>query len=514
MTSPHLRAPGRAVLALLLLASATVAMATATAGPAAAAPCAGGNRSISGTVEGPGRPLRLGQVSIVLLDSAGRQIGLDGCLRTPGVYATTILVNAKPGGCCFILPGTGATSSPFTDHTGTYTLTRNWSVSGIPSNAVQVLIETYTKRSGGQPNTSTERYGHSMRRITSIGTGPIHLVQPLRCGLGGSRTGSLAGRVFDNGAQVTATRVSAFSTSPDDGNGGSILAFNVVGLAPAGPVPGRRPHPRHVLDLPHRRRHDPPGRRPRGVGLCRDDRRRRRPRLGAAEPGHRGGRRLGRRRRRRTGRLHQRPVGAAIRRRHERHGAAGLHLRHDRRHPRGRRLERRRHRRAGGLPARRVVAPEQHQHQRRHPQDDRLRHQLATSPSPATGTATASTSPPSSGAASGSCATNRAPPGAPYARFVYGTTGDLPVGAGTGTATATNRPAIFRRGEWYLRNGSEHHRRTTASRFTYGISGDRPAVGDWDDDAPDEPGILRQRIWYLRGNTSTQGTILSYRFPA
>ena len=54
----------------------------------------------------------------------------------------------------------------------------------------------------------------------------------------------------------------------------------------------------------------------------------------------------------------------------------------------------------------------------------------------------------------------------------------------------------------------------TIAHFLYGISGDRPAAGNWDADAPDEPGILRQRMWYLRGSTGSQGTILSYRFPA
>jgi hypothetical protein len=509
---PNLRATGRAALALLLCASATVAIATTAAEPAEAA-CAGGNRTISGTVEGQDDRFLSVQVSFVLLDSAGREIGMDGCLRGSG-YAATVLVNSK-GTCCLILPATGATSSPYTDQTGTYTLTRNWSLSGIPSNAAQVWIETYTKRAGNQPNTSTERYGHTIRRITSIGSGPIHIVQPLRCGLSGAgqvgSTGSLAGRVFDNGTQVTATRVSAFSTSADDGNGGSILGFNVVGTHPTGQfrvdaltpgtysifltvgantrrVDGLRVDPcaETTIDLAVRGSvppspdiavsgdfdgdgDDEPGVFTNGRWQLRSDAGNGGTALPAFTYGVAG----------------DYPVVGdfdgdgddepAIFRRGEwfiRNNATTT----------GGTIGRFNYGTTGDL----AVAGDWNGNGTDEPAIFRrgewfLRNNTSTS-------------------------------GGTIGRFNYGTTGDIPV-AGNWDGDAPDEPAVFRRGAWYFRNNTSTSGGTIA-HFLYGISGDRPAAGNWDADAPDEPGILRQRMWYLRGSTSAQGTILSYRFPA
>jgi hypothetical protein len=513
MTSPHLRAPGRAALALLLLASATIAVTVARAEPAAAA-CFGGSRTISGTVEGQDDRFVSAQVSIVLKDSQGREIGMDGCVRSGG-YATTVLVNAKGGGCCFILPGSGATTSPYTDHTGTYALTRSWSLSGIPSNAAQVWIETYTKKAGGQPNTSTERFGHSIRRITSISSSPIHIVQPLRCGISGAgqvgNTGSLAGRVFDNGAQVTATRVSAFSTSPDGGNGGSILAFNVVGTHPAGQfrvdslTPGKysiflsaNGVTRRVdnlvvsacaettVDVAVRGSvppnpdmavagdwdgdgDDEPGVFTNGRWALRSDA----GTTGTALPAFTYGT---------TGDL---PVVGdwngdgidepAVFRRGE------WFLRNNTS--------------TGGGTLRRIV--------------------YGTSgdlPVAGDWNGDGIDQPAIFRRGEWFLRNNSSTGGGTVARLTYGTAGDQPV-AGNWDADAPDEPAVFRRGDWYFRNGTSAAGGTIA-HFLYGISGDRPAAGNWDADAPDEPGILRQRTWYLRGGTSTQGTILSYRFPA
>ena len=511
--SPHLRAPGRAALALLLAVSATIAIAAAKAEPAAAA-CAGGNRTITGTVEGQDDRFVSAQVSIVLKDSQGRQIGMDGCVRTSG-YAATVLVNAKGGGCCFILPAAGATSSPYTDQTGTYTLTRNWSLSGIPSNAVEVWIETYTKRAGGQPNTSTERFGHSMRRVPSINSTPIHLVQPLRCGLSGGgqvgSTGSLAGRVFDNGAQVTATRVSAFSTSRDDGNGGANLGFNVEGSHPTGQfridalTPGtysifltangvtRRVDGLRVnacaettVDLAVRGS-VPPNPDIAVAGDWDGD--------GDDEPGVFTNGRW-------ALRSDASPGGSALP--VFTYGVAGdlpavgdwdgdgdddpAVFR------RGEWFLRNNTSTSGGTLRRFVYG--------------------TTGDLPAVGDwdGNGTDQPAIFRRGEWFLRSNSSTSGGTVTRFVYGTTGDQPV-AGNWDGDAPDEPAVFRRGDWYFRNNASTSGGTIA-HFLYGVSGDRPAAGNWDADAPDEPGILRQRVWYLRGSTGTEGTIHSYQFPA
>jgi hypothetical protein len=163
---------------------------------------------------------------------------MDGCVRTAPGYATTVLVNNRPGTtCCFALSGQGSASTPVDG----LTLTTAWTLTGIPDNVASIWIETYTKQAGGQPNSSTERYGHTIRRVPFTGRppGPIEIVQPLRCGVAGDHgvagsTGGITGRVFHDGVQVTPTRVSVFSTTPDDGNGGAHLSLNVVGPHPAG----------------------------------------------------------------------------------------------------------------------------------------------------------------------------------------------------------------------------------------------------------------------------------------
>jgi hypothetical protein len=228
----------------------TQATATAQAPPVAAdgavepAACFTGNRSISGTVRGEDGRFVSAQVSFELFDAQGRLVNMDGCPRTGPQYPATRLVNPAPPPLDrleLLLPGTGAVSSPVTIDGRSYALSDTWSLTGIPNNVVEVWIETYTKRSGGQPNSTTERFGHSIRRVrlpaSGVATG-VQVTQPLRCGLsGGGRTGTtgaLTGRVFLDGRQVTPSRVDVFSTSPEDGNGGTFLSFNTVTSHPSG----------------------------------------------------------------------------------------------------------------------------------------------------------------------------------------------------------------------------------------------------------------------------------------
>jgi hypothetical protein len=208
------------------------------------AACSTGNRSISGTVRGEDGRFVSAQVSFELFDAQGRLVNMDGCPRTSPAYPATRLVNPAPPPLDqleLLLPGTGAISSPVTIDGRSYGLSDTWSLSGIPNNVAEIWIETYTKRSGGQPNSTTERFGHSIRRVPlnpSGATTGVQVTQPLRCGLTGGgrtgRTGGLTGRVFLDGRQVTPDRVDVFSTSPEDGNGGTFLSFNTITSHPAG----------------------------------------------------------------------------------------------------------------------------------------------------------------------------------------------------------------------------------------------------------------------------------------
>jgi hypothetical protein len=198
-------------------------------------PCSTGTRSISGTVTGEDGRFVSAQVSFELFDASGQLVDMDGCPRRSAAYPATTLVNNR-GTCCFVLPAAGSESTPFEG----VDLSTSWTLTGIPDNVAQIWVETYTKRAGGQPNSSTERYGHSIRRVPFAegDVSGIDIVQPLRCGLSGGgvsgSTGALTGAVYRDGQLVTPTRVSAFSTVPDDGNGGAHLSFNVLGTHPTG----------------------------------------------------------------------------------------------------------------------------------------------------------------------------------------------------------------------------------------------------------------------------------------
>ncbi len=236
MLSP--RVLSRALLALLMAVTGLAVVQAGAPTEADAAACASKNKSLSGTAEGEdGRYLSI-QVSIELFTAGGTKIDMNGCAMGGG-YSATTLVNEKPGTtCCMILPGEGTPNSTYNDGQQTYNLEKTWSFSGIPSNAATVWIESYTKKRGGQPNTTTVRYGHSMRRPISLSASNVAIRQPLNCGLSGGgvsgSTGSLIGKVYNNGSRVTPTRVSAFSTSPDGGNNGPILSFNVPAGHPSG----------------------------------------------------------------------------------------------------------------------------------------------------------------------------------------------------------------------------------------------------------------------------------------
>ena len=142
------------IAAVGLIAGAILLIAPA---PPAGAACASKTKSLAGTVEGEDGRFISAQVGIELFDSAGRKLKMDGCVMTAGGYSVSASVNIKPATvpCCYILPGSGTTEPTYNG----YTLSKTWSVSGLPSNAATAWLEVYPKRAGGSPNTDSSRYG-------------------------------------------------------------------------------------------------------------------------------------------------------------------------------------------------------------------------------------------------------------------------------------------------------------------------------------------------------------------
>ncbi|MEQ1787746.1 MAG: hypothetical protein ABL966_11880, partial [Acidimicrobiales bacterium] len=213
------------LLAVALIATTVV---LAVAPPTAGAACAGSfTKQLAGTVEGEDGRYVSAQIGIELFDAAGRKLLMDGCVMTAGGYSKTVHTNVKPGNppCCYILPGAGSATSPYNG----YALSKAWSVSGIPSNAVTAWIEVYPKRAGASPNTDDSRYGRALRRPITLSNTSVGIDLPLRCGLSGNgvngSTGAIQGRVYDNGVAVRATRVGAWTTDTD--NGQRILGWSL-----------------------------------------------------------------------------------------------------------------------------------------------------------------------------------------------------------------------------------------------------------------------------------------------
>ncbi len=62
------------------------------------------------------------------------------------------------------------------------------------------------------------------------------------------------------------------------------------------------------------------------------------------------------------------------------------------------------------------------------------------------------------------------------------------------------KPAVFREGDWYLRNSLSGG--SAGTIFNYGIAGDQPVMGDWDGNGTVTSGIFRNGTWYLRNSNS------------
>lgn len=85
--------------------------------------------------------------------------------------------------------------------------------------------------------------------------------------------------------------------------------------------------------------------------------------------------------------------------------------------------------------------------------------------------------------------------------FLYGLPSDRPLICdwnGDGVRT----PGVFRAGTWFLRNTNSPGFADVV--FTYGLAGDVPICGDWNNDNIETVGVVRAGVWYLR-NTNTTG---------
>jgi hypothetical protein len=83
----------------------------------------------------------------------------------------------------------------------------------------------------------------------------------------------------------------------------------------------------------------------------------------------------------------------------------------------------------------------------------------------------------------------------------YGLSGDRPV-VGDWNGDGTDTPGVFRGGVWLVRNSNTVG--LPDLEFDFGEAADVPVVGDWDGDGIDTPGVFRGGVWLLR-NSNTAG---------
>ncbi len=69
--------------------------------------------------------------------------------------------------------------------------------------------------------------------------------------------------------------------------------------------------------------------------------------------------------------------------------------------------------------------------------------------------------------------------------------------------------AVFRGGYWFVDKNGDH---TTDIYFKYGIPGDKPVVGDINDDGSDDVAILRNDGWWWVSNADHSGTDYKFKY--
>ncbi|HVU74201.1 MAG TPA: hypothetical protein VHE83_14645 [Mycobacteriales bacterium] len=192
------------LVASLAVASTAVAV---LATPASARPrdagCASSTQSLHGEIRGSDGLFVDATLAFDLEDSSGHALAANGCRATSATPAFFVNPN-------YTVPADGATSG------GTF----EWSLDGIPSNAVKVEIETYPRNPAAAPKyqvTNTKYYARSMRHFALPSSDDIQVVMPRAdaCpgpdGIIGSRT-VRAYVVHWNGRSASFTRDSVTMT--------------------------------------------------------------------------------------------------------------------------------------------------------------------------------------------------------------------------------------------------------------------------------------------------------------
>ena len=196
-----------AVVVTLAAALGAVAV-LAGAGRASAAVCSPrSSKYVSGTLFGQDHLRINAQISLNVVDSAGRDIDMNGCLT--GTYTKIIWMNTN-------ISGSGA--PPTTRGT-----TQNWSLTGLPANAAAAWIEVYTRTDTGKPcptcdgSIDTHKYGWVNRRAVALNHS-YALTAPLVCGVHGGTAGTIQGALLHNGQPVRFDRIYAWSELTPDGS--------------------------------------------------------------------------------------------------------------------------------------------------------------------------------------------------------------------------------------------------------------------------------------------------------
>ncbi len=206
-------APALFACALGLAVSAAIAL---PAAPASAACASDTHKTISGIVAGQDdRDVNV-SIGFDVVDSKLRAIN-----AAPGFGDYGCLKNGNHGGYSVpqkeynhFVSGQGvARGSRMKDGN---TTTRAWTLTDLPSNAMGVWIEVYTRGYTGSPcrdshgnfcfnATDTSRYGFANRHYVPVGARSVPLRLPLACSAGGS-TGVITGRTTDASGRPTTFR--------------------------------------------------------------------------------------------------------------------------------------------------------------------------------------------------------------------------------------------------------------------------------------------------------------------
>jgi hypothetical protein len=82
-------------------------------------------------------------------------------------------------------------------------------------------------------------------------------------------------------------------------------------------------------------------------------------------------------------------------------------------------------------------------------------------------------------------------------RYMFGLKGDIPI-VGDWDDSGRNRIGVFRKGLWILdMDGDDAYSAIADKSFSFGGTGDLPIVGDWDNSGRIRIGVFRNGNWML-----------------